>query len=171
MHFQSRYTNEETRPSKVFELIVIAQDVADVLAKKALDALAELLHAIDVVLIDLPIRAGTRTERRDLLIYLIVPRNIGDEILQDRERLHGEDFDRLIQWQRVPPGLTHQPRAAIHFGRARAALRGFAIPAHCQIGREVSLNIVDGVEHNHSRGHGNAILLGFPALTVSSEDF
>jgi hypothetical protein len=33
------------------------------------------------------------------------------------------------------------------------------------------LDIVDGVEHNQSGSHGNTILLGFPALAVSSEYF
>src|SRR5690348_2747354 len=145
--------------------------MANVLAKKALDALAELLHAVHIILVHLPIGAGARGERRDLLVHLIVPGNIGNQILQNRKRLHGEDGDGLIERQGVHAGLTHEPRTAIHFGRAGAALGSLAIPAHGQIGRQVALNVVDGVEDDHSGGDGNAILLGLAALAVAPEDF
>ena len=41
-------------------LVVIAQDVADVLAQEALDALAEFLHAVDVFLGHAPGAVGAR---------------------------------------------------------------------------------------------------------------
>ena len=41
-------------PAKLVLRVVVAQHVADVLAEEALDALAELLHAVDVVLLHAP---------------------------------------------------------------------------------------------------------------------
>ena len=63
------------------------QDVADVLAEEALDAFAELVEAVDVLLRDSPGRAvvGRRRERRDLAVHLVVARDIGDEVLDERE--------------------------------------------------------------------------------------
>src|SRR5690242_8238301 len=45
--------------------------------------------------------------------------------------------------------LTHQAREAVDLGRARAALRGLAIPAHGQVSREVRLNPPHRVQDNH----------------------
>ncbi len=56
-------------------LLVIAQHVADVLAQKALDALPEFLHAVDVLLLHAPRavrRVGrARRELLDLLLHLV----------------------------------------------------------------------------------------------------
>ena len=41
-------------------LVVIAQHVAHVLAQKALDALPEFLHAVDVLLLHAPRAVGAR---------------------------------------------------------------------------------------------------------------
>ena len=49
MHLERGGVDEEARADELVVLVVIAQDVADVLAQEALDALAEFLHAIDVV--------------------------------------------------------------------------------------------------------------------------
>ena len=70
--------------------VAIAQHVADVLAQVALDALAELLHAIDVFLVHAVRAVGLarpRLELRDALVLLVVPRHVGDEVLDHRERL------------------------------------------------------------------------------------
>ena len=37
-----------------------------------------------------------RLERLDLLLHLVVPRHVGDEVLDARERLHRLDDDRLV---------------------------------------------------------------------------
>ena len=39
------------------------------------------------------------------------------------------------QVELIQPRHAHQPRIAVHFGRARSALPGFAVPAHGQIVR------------------------------------
>src|SRR3954470_21850911 len=54
MHLQARDADEEARPEVAVVHPVIAQDVADVLAQEALDALAELAHPVDVLLADRP---------------------------------------------------------------------------------------------------------------------
>ena len=70
--------------------VVIAQDVAHVLAQEALDALAELLDAIDFFLAHPPgaVRLlGLRLERRDPLVDLVVPGDVRHQVLDDRKRL------------------------------------------------------------------------------------
>src|SRR6266581_2158749 len=80
MHFKPRHAHKESRPAELFLLVVIAQHVANVLAQKAFDALAKLLHAIDFALIHLPLNIWSRLEGRNLFVNAIVPRNIGNEI-------------------------------------------------------------------------------------------
>ena len=62
MHFQPRGADEKARAAELFLLIVIAQDVADVLAQEAFDALAEFLHAVDVPLVHFPFDARLAAE-------------------------------------------------------------------------------------------------------------
>src|SRR6202030_2224715 len=73
MHLQRRDAHEEARTAERVLLIVIAQDVADVLAEEALDAFAKLLHAVEVSLKHLPGHAGARGKGRDLLVDAVVP--------------------------------------------------------------------------------------------------
>jgi hypothetical protein len=60
----------------LFLFIVLAEDVADVLAQKAFNALPEFLNPIHVLLIYLPFHAGARLKRRDFLIHLVIPGNV-----------------------------------------------------------------------------------------------
>ncbi len=135
-------------------LRVIAQHVADVLTEEALDALAELLDAIDVALEHAP-RAvrrvrWTRLELPDLLLDLVVPRHVGHEILDRGEGAYRLDGDRLPQVELTHPRHAHQPRIAVDLGRARAALAGLAVPPHRQVRRLLRLDLVDDVEHHHA---------------------
>src|SRR5580692_5000261 len=54
IHLQLRSVNQESRPDKFVEQLMIPQDVANVLAEKALDALAKFLRAVDIGLIHAP---------------------------------------------------------------------------------------------------------------------
>ena len=54
MHFQGGGVDQEARADEFVVLVVVAQDVADVLAEEAFDALAEFLHAVDVRLLHAP---------------------------------------------------------------------------------------------------------------------
>ena len=54
VHLQRRDVHQKPRADELVVLVVLAQDVADVLAEEALDALPELLHPVDVRLIHPP---------------------------------------------------------------------------------------------------------------------
>src|SRR5580698_1567230 len=116
MHVQRSRTHEEARPTKLFLFVMFAQNVADVLAEKTLDALAKFLYTIHIALIHLPLDAGPRLEWRDLLIHSEVPGDVRHQILDDRECFHGEDRDGLIEGKRVHARLAGEPWTAIHLG-------------------------------------------------------
>src|SRR5947207_10935070 len=54
MHFEAGHSNEESRAGELFLLVVLAKNVANVLAEKAFDALAKLLNPVDIELRDFP---------------------------------------------------------------------------------------------------------------------
>ena len=58
MHFECGGVDQETRPDELVELTMLAEYVADVLAEKALDTLAKLLHAVYVGLLHAPGAVG-----------------------------------------------------------------------------------------------------------------
>ena len=58
MHFERRGVDEESRPDELVVHVMIAQDVANILAQEALDALAKLLHAVDIFLRHAPGAVG-----------------------------------------------------------------------------------------------------------------
>src|SRR5437763_1712440 len=141
MHLQTRDAHKEAWPSELLLLIVIAQHVTNVLAQKTFDALAKLLHAIDFTLIHLPFHVWLGCERRNLFVNAIVPRNIGNEILEHRKALHRLYGNWLVKRHRIESSLTSQPRVAVVFGRARTALAGFAVPAHGQVASQMPTRI------------------------------
>src|SRR5688572_16058770 len=132
MHLQSGDAHEESWSAELLLFVVIAQDMANILAKKTLDALAEFLHPVDVALVHLPFHVGTRGEGRNLAVDFVIPRDIRDQIFNYRERLHRLHGDRLIQGQRIHSRLAGQPWVAVYFRRAGTALAGFAVPAYGQ---------------------------------------
>jgi len=83
--------------------LVIAQHVADVLAKKTFDAFPNFLHTINVLLLHTPgaiRRVGrSRLERLDLFLYTKVPRNIRDQIFDNGKGFHRLDRHRSVQRQ------------------------------------------------------------------------
>src|SRR5262245_5005708 len=48
VHLELRVVDEKARPGELGVLLMVAEHVANVLAQEALDALPELLHALDV---------------------------------------------------------------------------------------------------------------------------
>src|SRR5690349_1413959 len=76
VHLQRRRIDHVARACESFVQVMLAQHVAYILTKEALDALPEFLHAIDVALIDppCPIRSIRRPgpELLDLLFHPIV---------------------------------------------------------------------------------------------------
>ena len=118
MHLKRSGAYEEPWAAKLLLLAVVTQDVADILAKEALNALAKLLYAIHIPLVHLPLDARARLEGRNLPIDFEVPGDVGDQILDHREGLHGEDGDGLIERKSVHACFASEPRPAIHLGRA-----------------------------------------------------
>src|SRR5258708_3771486 len=92
MHLERRVADEHPRAGEGrLVLLVVADDVAGVLAEEALDALVELLDPVDVLLVH-PARAvgllRLRLERGGLFGLLVVERSGGPDVLADREGLH-----------------------------------------------------------------------------------
>ena len=77
MHLERGGVNKKTRADKLVMLFVIAEDMANVLTKKTLNALAKFLHAVDVGLLHSPraVRGvgRPRFEFLDPLFDLVVP--------------------------------------------------------------------------------------------------
>src|SRR5437899_12473208 len=54
MHLQRGDVNQKPRPNESLVHLVVAQHMADVLAKKAFDTFAEFLYTIDIFLLNSP---------------------------------------------------------------------------------------------------------------------
>jgi hypothetical protein len=82
MHFERGHVNEKARPDKFVIHLVIAQDMANILAEKTFDALSKFLNAIDILLLHSPRsirRIGrTRLEFLDLFLHPKIPGNISN---------------------------------------------------------------------------------------------
>src|SRR5439155_1114235 len=175
VHVEAGQLDEEARPREILLLLlVVADDVADVLAQEALDALVELLDAIDVLLHH-PIGAvGLRrlqAERRDLLGLLVVVRHVGDEIADQREGPDRRDADGLAGREGVHPGHAHEPGLAVDLRAARAALAGLAVPPAGQVARLGGLQAMDHVEDDHALVEVDVVGLEFAAACLRSSSF
>jgi hypothetical protein len=78
MHLERREADHEARADEgaLLAAVVVTQDVADVLAEIAPDALPELLHPVDVFLVHAVRVVGltrARLELRDALVLRVVP--------------------------------------------------------------------------------------------------
>src|SRR6185436_19023297 len=169
VHLQRGDADEEPRPRELVLELVRAQHVAHVLAQEALDALAEFLNAVDVGLLPPPRRALARLERRDALVHLEVPRHVGDQVTDQRERLHRPHGHRLARREMIHARLAHERWLAVHLGAAGAALGRLAVPSHREIGGAMRLDPMDGVQHHHAGLDGHAILDLLAAAGVAAE--
>ena len=155
-------------------LLVLAQHVAHVLAQETLDALAKLLHAIDVGLLHPPgaiRRIGrARLEFLDRLLHAEVPGDVGDQVADRGERVHRLDDHRHVQVQLAQPRHAHQLGHAVDLSGARTALAGLAVPAHRQVGRLLRLDAVDGIQHHHALFHRRLVILKLPAARIAAPD-
>src|SRR5262245_60360219 len=126
VHLERRGVDQEARADELIVLMVVTQYVAHILTQKALDALAELLHAFDVRLLHAP-RAIVRVRTPglkplDLLFDPEIPRDIGNQIANRRKGVHRFYDHRHIQVEIAQPRHTHQLRHAIDLGGTRSAL-------------------------------------------------
>src|SRR6202042_542385 len=89
VHVQRGQPDHEPRTEVPVLQTVVAEDVTDVLAHEALDALAKLAHPVGVLLGDQIIALGqaiTWCEWWDPLVDLVVPRHVRDEVTDQWER-------------------------------------------------------------------------------------
>jgi len=175
MHLQRGDMNQKSRSDEFVVHLVVAQHVANVLAKKALDAFPELLDAIDVVLLHPPRSIGrvgrARLEFLNLFLHPKIPGNIRDQILCNRESFYWFDRYRFVQRQIAHARHAHELRHPVHFRRARAALPRLAVPSTGKIRRLRALNVMYRVEHDHAFGDLGLIITKLAALGVAAPDF
>src|SRR2546427_4564164 len=173
VHVEAGQLDEEARSREGgLVLLVVADHVAHVLAEEALDALVELLDAIDVLLHHAVSAVGLRrldAQRRHLLGLDVVVGDVGDEVADGREAADGRHRDRRALLEEIHPRHAHQARLAVDLRAARAALAGLAVPAHREVGGLRGLDAADAVEHHHPRIRLDAVLLEVPATGVSAE--
>src|SRR5205823_3065103 len=144
VHLQASHADEEARAGEALapfvarfaglaEHVMIAQHVTGILAEEALDALAEFLDAIDFFLAHAPgavrIVRRPRLERRDHFVDRVVPRDVGHQILHDREGVHRLQNDRQLGRNGIHARHAHEAWLAVDFRGTRAALARLAVPA------------------------------------------
>src|SRR5947208_2345375 len=173
VHVEAGQLDEEARPrERALVLLVIADDVTDVLAQEALDALVELLDAIDVLLHH-PVRAvGLRwldAQRRHLPGLDVVVGDVGDEVADGRKAADRRHRDRLALLEEIHPRHAQEARLPVDLGAARAALAGLAVPAHREVGGLRGLDAVDDVEHHHARARLDLVFLEVAPTGVAPE--
>src|ERR1700732_656284 len=110
MHLERGGKDQKARPDKLLVQMMIPQNMTDVLAKEAFDALAKFLDAIDVRLGDAPgaVRRVGRPwfEFPDFFLNAKIPRNIGRQIAKDRKGSHGLNCHRLLERGEVSYSTT-----------------------------------------------------------------
>jgi hypothetical protein len=163
VHFEGRGVDEEAGADELIVFVVVAEDVADILAEEALDALAELLDAVHVGLVHAPGAVGgvglAGLEGLNAFLDVVVPGDVGDEVLDEGEGLHGLDNDGHVGGELIHPRHAHEAGLAVDFGGAGAALAGLAVPAAGEVLGLLGLDLVDDVEDDHAGGDGGGVVL------------
>ena len=103
VHLQRCRVDIMTRTNKIIMQMMITQHMTDILAQKALNTLTKFLYTIDIFLLHFPssifkIRRS-RTKLLDLLLNLVIPRNVCHKILNVRKSTHRLNSHRFIKWQ------------------------------------------------------------------------
>src|SRR6266436_768033 len=161
VHLERRQSNHEARPDEGVLARLVAQDMADVLAQVALDALAELLHPVHVLLhhaVRPRGRSRPRPERRDPLVLLVIPGDVRHQILDDREGLHRLHGDDLAGGVLVHARHAGELRLPVDLHAAGPALPRLAVPPHRQVVGESRLDPVQDVQDDHAGIDVHAIL-------------
>src|SRR5918998_5546226 len=169
VHLQPLVPHEETRSRELGVLVVGSQDVADVLAHKALDALLRLVETLDILLVHREGRLLAGLERLDALRDLVVPRDVGDQVLYDGEGPHGT-YVYLSPFVLLDARLAQQLGPAVDLGATRAAVGRLAVPAHRKIGSLLCLDREYCVEYDHALDQRYLVLDLLAALHVAAED-
>ncbi len=174
MHFELRGVDQQSRTHELFVKLVVAENVAHVLAQKALDALPELLNAVGIGLRHAPGSVGRvrrpRSEFPDPFLGAEIRRHVRHQILQERKRPHWLDRDRLGQIELAQAGHAHEAWHSVDLSRARSTLPCLAVPAHREIARALSLDLMDGIENDHAFGDAGRVVLKLSARRRASPD-
>src|SRR4030095_305164 len=99
MHLQTSNADKETRSAKLILFVVVTKDMANVLTKKTFNALAKLLHAIDIALVHFPVCISARCERWNLCINPVIPADVRYQVFDHRESMHGLYADWIVERQ------------------------------------------------------------------------
>src|SRR5439155_15485018 len=161
MQLQAGRADQESRTQERVPRLMVAQNVADVLAQEALDALAKLLDPFDVLLLPAPGLLGgvlRGRERRDPAVHLVVPGHVGHQVAHEREGAHRLNLDRNVLRQIAEPRLAGERGTAVHLRAAGPALGGLAVPSDREVWRTVRLDPMQCVEDDHPFLDRNAVL-------------
>src|ERR671916_980945 len=169
VHLQPLVPDEEAWSCELGVLVVGSQDVADILAHKALDALLRFVEALDILLVHGEGRLLAGPERLDALRDLIVPGDVGDQVLYDGESTHGT-YVYLSPIVLLDASLAKQLGPAVDLGATRAAVGRLAVPAHRKIGGLLCLDREYCVEYDHALDQRYLVLDLLAALHVAAED-
>ena len=91
VHVETGQAHHESGTGEVLFGLAIAQDVTHILTEEALDALAELLNPIDILLHHAVLAVGVawpRGEGADALVLFVVPRHVTGQVADHREGFH-----------------------------------------------------------------------------------
>src|SRR5215211_7306018 len=169
VHLQPLVPDEEAWSCELGLLVVGPQDVADVLAHKALYALLRFVEALDILLVHGEGSLLAGLERLDALGHLVVPGDVGDQVLYDGEGPHGAHV-YLFPIVFLDALLAQEFGTAVDLRATRAAVGSLAVPAHRQVGSLLGLYREHGVEDDHALDQRYLVLDLLTTLRVAAED-
>src|SRR5829696_7104806 len=169
VHLQPLVSDEEAWSCELGVLVVGPQDVADVLAHKALYALLRFVETLDILLVHSEGSLLAGLERLDALGHLVVPGHVGDQVLYDGEGPHGA-YVYLRPVVLLDAGLAQQLGPAVDLRAARAAVGGLAVPSHRKVGGLLRLYSEHRVEDDHALDQRYLVIYLLATLRVAAED-
>src|SRR5919106_1780091 len=169
VHLQPLVAHEEARSCDLGMFVVGPEDVANVLAHKALDALLRLVEALDILLVHREGCLFAGLERLDALGHLVVPGDVGDQVFNDGESPHGT-YVYLSPIVLLDARLAQKLGSAVDLGATRAAVGRLAVPTHREIRGLLGLYREYRIEYDHALDQGCLVLDLLATLRVAAED-
>src|SRR5215203_2805131 len=169
VHLQPLVPDEEAWSCEHRVLVVGSQDVADILAHKTLYALLRFVEALDILLVHGEGRLLAGLERLDALRDLVVPRDVGDQVLYDGKGTH-RTYVYLSPIVLLDARLAQKLGPAVDLGATRAAVGRLTVPAHRKIRGLLGLYREHGVENDHTLDERYLVFHLLAALGVAAED-
>ena len=164
-----RYAPEIARANELLVYLMIAQDVADVLAQKALDALAEFLDAVDIVLLQsVQVPSEHRASRLNGLMCFLTrefDRHVGNES-GSAERPASAPGEGRIRVTFVQPRHAHEARLAVDLAEQEPHLPALQFQRHRQVVGLRRLDLMDGVEDDHAGRDRRGVIDEFAARAL-----